>query len=124
LTAARRLAAVPEPRKPRRQRARILTPHESDVEAAIAAIDPDHVQCRDTGHTWTRHNARWIDADNCWEQTLKCRQCSTERVRYLSRYGSILAGRYEYAPGYTIKGIGRLSSSDRDGIRLRGVTGE
>jgi hypothetical protein len=37
VTAARRLAAVPAP-KPRRQRARILTPHEADVAAAIAEI--------------------------------------------------------------------------------------
>jgi hypothetical protein len=120
MTAARRLAAVPD-KKPRRQRARILTPHDAEVAEAIAAIDPDHVQCRDTGHTWSRHNARWIDADNCWEQTLKCRQCGSERVRWLSRSGAILSGRYEYTPGYTIKGVGRLSSSDRDGIRLRGV---
>jgi len=115
---------VPEPRKPRRQRGRVLTPHESDVEKAIAEIDPDHIQCRDTGHTWTRHNARWIAEDNRWEQTLKCRQCGTERVRDLSRTGAILDSRYIYAPGYTITGIGRLTSSDRDGIRLRGVMGE
>ena len=119
MTAARKLEAVPDARKRRK-----LSPHELDVETAIAAIDPDHIQCRDTGHTWSRHNARWITADNCWEQTLRCRQCGTERVRFLSRTGAILDSSYHYADGYTIKGLGRLTSSDRDGIRLRGVMGE
>jgi hypothetical protein len=116
MTAARKLEAVPDARKRRK-----LSPHELDVETAIAAIDPDHIQCRDT---WSRHNARWIAADNCWEQTLRCRQCGTERVRFLSRTGAILDSSYHYADGYTMpRGVGRLTSSDRDGIRLRGVMG-
>lgn len=120
MTAARKLAVVAPMRKPKRKPATV-TPHEAEVEKAIAAMSIDHIQCRDTGHSWRRHNAKWLTVDNCWEQTLICEHCSTERLRFLSARGAILESRYEYAPGYVVKGIGRLTSSDRDGIRLRGV---
>jgi hypothetical protein len=119
MTAARKLAAVPPVRK---RKPAAITPHEAEVERAIAELDPDHIQCRDTGHTWRRRNAKWITADNCWEQTLVCEHCETERMRYLSARGAILDSRYAYAAGYVMpRGVGRLSSSDRDGIRLRGL---
>lgn len=120
MTAARRLAAAPA-RKPR-SKPRAVTPHEAEVAEAIAGIADEFIQCRDTGHTWQRHNARWLDADNLWEQTLVCR-CGTRRIRYLNRIGAIIGGHYEYADGYTVKGVGRLTSEDRNGIRLRGVSG-
>jgi hypothetical protein len=122
LTAAK-LALLPEQRQPRRRKpAPVIDPHTAQVERAVASLELDFILCRDTGHEWTRFNARRIDADQVWEQTLRCKQCGTERHRTLSLRGAILESRYVYPTGYVMPaGIGRLSSSDRDSIRLRGV---
>jgi hypothetical protein len=42
-------------------------------------------------------------------------------VRYLSRTGHQLGGQYDYPEGYLVKGMGRLTGSDRDVIRLQSV---
>lgn len=119
VTAARQAAA--EPVKRRRKLAAVVDPHVAEVEKLIGDMDLDYILCRDTGHVWTRHNARKIEQDHCYEQTLRCKQCSTVRVRRLSLRGAILDSHYEYPDGYTVRGVGRLTSSDRDAIRLRGV---
>jgi hypothetical protein len=105
----------PQPAEP------VADPHELAVEKAVAAMDLDFIVCRDLGHPWRKHNARLIPRDNCYEQTFICPRCGTERVRFLSLSGAILDSHYQYAEGYEVKGIGRLTGSDRDRIRLRAV---
>lgn len=109
------------PRKRKPPVAPAPDPHELAVEKAVGAMDLDYIVCRDLGHPWRKHNARWIDRDKCYEQTFVCPRCGTERSRYLSRTGAILDSHYAYAEGYEVKGIGRLTGTDRDKIRLRAV---
>ena len=96
-------------------------PQEIDVEAAIGKMKIDHVQCRDFGHSWRPFSARWLPQENCYESQLRCARCSAIRTRWLSRTGTQLSGHYDYADGYLVKGLGRLTGSDRDHIRLASV---
>ena len=119
MTAARKLEAVPD--APRRWKRPPMGSHERLLEEAIEKMPPEFIECRDLGHSWRKRNARWIASDNCYEQTLQCARCSTERVRFLGRYGAILESHYGYAEGYTVKGIGRFTTSDRDAVRLASI---
>jgi uncharacterized C2H2 Zn-finger protein len=87
----------------------------------IASLDPDHIQCRDFGHSWTPYAARWIPKDREYESVLRCTRCQTLRTRRLSRTGQLIANHYGYSDGYLLRGIGRMTSSDRDTIRVASV---
>ena len=96
-------------------------PHLIEIQKAVAAMTLEHVQCRDFGHSWRPFHARWIPADNLYESQLRCSRCTTIRTRFLSRTGEQLSSGYDYAEGYTTKGLGRLSGSDRNVIRLQSI---
>jgi hypothetical protein len=62
-----------------------------------------------------------MPAFNQYESQLLCQRCDTVRTRFLSRSGANLSTNYDYAEGYTVKGLGRLSGEDRDVIRLQSI---
>ena len=84
-------------------------------------MDLTQVQCRDFGHSWRPYTARWISRYNQYESQQLCQRCSTIKTRFLSRTGEIVSSGYDYADGYLIKGLGRLTGHDRDEIRLASV---
>lgn len=92
-----------------------------DVRAAVRGMDLTHVQCRDFGHSWRPYTARWLSKFNQYQSQLVCARCSTIRTRFLSRSGEQLGGGYDYADGYLVKGLGRLTGHDRDEIRLASI---
>jgi hypothetical protein len=111
----------------KRRKAEALTdPHSLDVERAVSAIPQAYAMCRDYGHPWAPSNVEWLDAEQCYRVTLKCPRCSTLRTILRNRRGSQLESHYDYPDGYAIKGLGPLSGTDRDQIRLRsmGITPE
>lgn len=93
----------------------------SEIERAVKAMDLSFIQCRDFGHSWRPYSARWMPADNAYHSELICQRCKTVRARWLSRTGAQLSGNYDYPEGYLVKGMGRLTGSDRDVIRLQSV---
>ena len=102
-------------------RARAKQQPVSGVEQAIKHMDLAHIQCRDFGHSWRPYSARWMAKDNAYQSQLQCQRCKTLRVRWLSKTGAQLSGSYDYPEGYLVKGLGRLSGTDRDVIRLQSV---
>lgn len=89
---------------------------------ALDGMDPDHVACRDFNHSWKDFGAKWYPSLNYYEQILRCLRCGTQKFRYLSKTGHVLDQHYEYAPGYLMpQGMGRLSTEDRDSIRLASI---
>jgi CobQ-like glutamine amidotransferase family enzyme len=42
-------------------------------------------------------------------------------VRYIGRDGSLLGSRYDYADGYRVEGLGFLSGTDRNALRLKSL---
>lgn len=111
---AKRSASTATPTKPAHG-------HEVDLDAAISHMELEFIQCRDFGHSWRPYSARWVPRDNCYESQLRCARCKAIRTRWLSRTGSQIGGGYDYADGYLVKGIGRLSGTDRDKIRLASI---
>ena len=117
-TSAPTKAARREPKS----RARTTTPVVPvKVEDAVAHMQVEHLQCRDFGHSWRPYSARWLPTFNQYESQLLCARCKTIRTRFLSRTGGLMDSKYDYADGYTIKGLGRLTGTDRDVIRLQSI---
>jgi len=93
------------------------------VDEAVKHMAFEHIQCRDFGHSWRPYSARWMPTFNQYESQLMCARCKTIRTRFMSRTGALLDSKYDYADGYTVKGLGRLSGVDRDVIRLQSILG-
>jgi len=98
-----------------------VTKADRDLDAAIAHMDVTHVHCRDYGHAWRPHTVSVLAKRAGYEQALRCGRCATIRRRVLDRYGSQVTTAYDYADGYLVNGLGRLTGSDRDHIRLASV---
>lgn len=94
---------------------------QTPLEHQIYGMAVEHVQCRDFGHSWRPFSARWLPSYNYFEQILRCQRCTTTRTRHLGSRGQQLDSSYDYVEGYTVKGMGRLSGTDRDVIRLASV---
>ena len=90
----------------------------TDAFTYAADLPDNYLACRDYGHQWLPYTASWSGELLCWEQTLRCGRCTTTRVRRLARTGAILGGHYAYPDGYLHEHGGRLSTADRDLLRL------
>jgi hypothetical protein len=95
--------------------------HLFDLDDALGKMNIDYLQCRDFGHSWKPHTARWIESQGHYESQLRCTRCGTLRTRLLSRTGAQVQGQYLYSEGYLVKGMGRLTGGDRDKVRLRSI---
>lgn len=93
----------------------------SEVEKHVADMAIEHIQCRDFGHSWRPFSAQINGKLNIIVEQLRCARCTTLRVRHLGMRGQLLDSKYDYVEGYTVKGMGRLTGSDRDVIRLASV---
>ena len=94
---------------------------EFDLEHALDQMPDQYLACRDYGHSWISHDARYVRKERIWLQSLICQRCETVRHRELGQRGPLLGNGYDYAPGYLMPGAGRLTGSDRDGVRLRSL---
>jgi hypothetical protein len=122
--AATRTAATATKNKRTRgsaERQPIQDVHAADLEKAVQSMKVEYVQCRDFGHSWRPYHAKWWPKENAYESQLRCARCSCVRTRWLSRTGSQIGGAYDYPAGYQMKGLGRLSGTDRDVIRLQSI---
>lgn len=81
---------------------------------------PDsYILCRDMGHTWRPFRAVYNSEYNCYDRTLRCGRCKTERSQSISTDGLILSGTYDYPDGYQAPaGTGRIDGNGRGALRL------
>jgi hypothetical protein len=93
----------------------------SEIERAVKGMSLAFIQCRDYGHSWRPYSARWVPQDNAYVSELQCQRCKSVRQRFLTRTGAMAGGHYEYPDGYLVKGMGRLTGTDRDIVRLQSV---
>lgn len=93
----------------------------SAAQDAIMEMTDDHLLCRDFGHSWRPYQVDRIAQRKQWQETLLCQRCHTVRRRLLDFRGGMLANGYTYPEGYLVQGVGRLTGSDRDGLRLAGL---
>ena len=96
-------------------------PANETLDAAIETMPDTFLQCRDFGHSWRPHTARALAKRKGYEQTLRCARCLTERRRWIDSRGEIISSGYEYAEGYLVAGLGRLTGVDRGHVRVASV---
>lgn len=107
---------------PRKRRTRKQTQTQRpDITTWARELRTDFLQCRDFGHSWRPHTARWDNEAHAYRTQLRCSRCRTIRVRWIGRTGQQLGASYDYADGYMVKGVGRLTGTDRDALRLASV---
>ena len=85
-------------------------------------LPDDHLLCRGLlGHQFEPYDVHVTRRDI--QLSLQCRNCSTIRHQTLTKQGFLIPGqsRYEYPPGYTRKGQGRLTIDDRAEYRIASV---
>lgn len=106
-------------------------PPAPDVSSWAADLPSRFLECRDLGHNWRPLSAYLAELAlsdterlTVYEQTMRCSRCRTERFRRLgAATGTILGNGYAYPDGYlSPPNTGRLTSSDRDGLRLEALT--
>jgi hypothetical protein len=88
------------------------------VSTALGDMSDSHLLCRDFGHAWRPYTAHWIPQRQQYQEGLRCTRCKTVRLRLISDSGELLANRYVYADGYLVHGVGRLTGTDRDALRV------
>ncbi|GAA4907974.1 hypothetical protein [Streptomonospora salina] len=74
------------------------------------------LECRDVGHIWKDWTVARLR--HGFEQTMRCSQCGTERVRFIDPEGYIDSSHYRYPDGYLVHGLGRLTVDHRAALRL------
>jgi hypothetical protein len=92
-----------------------------DVEGAISGMPSTFIQCRDFNHSWRPHTARWNADLRCYEVELKCSRCKSYRSRRIGQSGEVLGSNYAYTDGYLIKGMGRITGTERNALRLESI---
>lgn len=113
MTAAK-AGAIPRHRP--RGRLRAVPSPQDRLTQAIAGMEPEHLHCRDFGHGWQPWTARRVPGG--YESVLRCARCLTVRVRKIGMRGQVLSTSYDYPDGYQVKGLGQLTGTDRDKVRL------
>jgi len=94
----------------------------SEVERFAATLKTAHLECRELGHIWKPYTARFVPDQKCYERTLRCSRCLSERQELLDAWGGKLSNHYRYSDGYQHKGRGRIMGEGRDVLRLESVT--
>ena len=95
-------------------------PEDPDLSHRIHQLPDAYLGCRDYGHNWRPSTARRL-RDSTYEAVVTCERCAARRVRLLSARGAVLSNHYEYPEQYLIPGMGRLTGTDRDSLRLESV---
>jgi hypothetical protein len=96
----------------------------SSFDDALSNMNETHLHCRDYGHSWRPHTARFLRREQVYEQTLRCTRCRTARRRTISADGDIVGSSYDYAEHYLVKGVGRLTGHERAALRLASVNAD
>lgn len=92
-----------------------------EVAAFAANLPEEFLQCREMGHNWRPHSAKWVPQYHVYERSMRCSRCATERHQVLSDVGHVLSGGYHYPEGYAHKGFGRITGDGRDRLRLESI---
>src|SRR5882762_6238290 len=92
-----------------------------DVDKLVHEMSTEFLQCRDFNHSWRPFTAEWVSEEKSFRVQLKCQRCKAKRVRYIGQSGGLISSHYDYPDGYLIKGLGPLSGTDRDYLRLQSV---
>lgn len=91
-----------------------------DVAEFAESLPERFLYCREMGHNWRPFSAGRFK-DGGFERILRCTRCRTRRIQEINSRGVVLVNRYEYADGYSSKGIGRIVGEGRGVLRLESI---
>jgi hypothetical protein len=106
----------------RTRRLRVAEAEPSEVEQWAHHLKQSWLLCRELGHTWKPHTARYVPEQRAYERTLRCARCTTERRQVLDGSGHVVSSQYAHPDGYLHKGLGRVTGEGRDALRLESLT--
>lgn len=95
--------------------------HPDDVRDWAEGLKESYLQCRELGHNWRPHTARWSSEFEGFERRLRCTRCRTVREQVLSAHGAVVTNQYLYPDGYQTHGMGRVVGDGRDALRLESI---
>jgi hypothetical protein len=92
-------------------------------EVAVRTLSPAALRCRDLGHHWSPHTARWSGSDAAYVQTHRCDLCGAERDRLVRRDGTLASGsRYRYPAAYLAVGVSLATREGHAAVRRATMT--
>lgn len=95
---------------------------EDTLEAAQDWTDA-FLECRTYGHPWKGQSASYTKDRTAIATTELCRSCESERHSLLdARTGWVMSSHIDYADGYLLKGLGRITGDAKGAVRLTMVT--
>lgn len=94
----------------------------SEVEQWAHTLKQNWLLCRELGHNWKPHTARFVTEYRAYERILKCPRCTAERHEVLDSTGSKVSSHLIYPKGYLHQGLGRIVGQSRDTVRLESLT--
>jgi hypothetical protein len=107
---------------PRRKRRLVADEAEpSEVEQWAHTLKQSWLLCRELGHNWRPHTARFVPEQRAYERSLRCTRCTCERRQLLDGSGHIVSSQYVHPEGYLHKGLGRIIGEGRDALRLESL---
>ncbi len=95
-------------------------PPSMNLRQVVDDMSTDFVQCRDWGHSWEPYTARPAE-HGCFASVLRCKRCKNVRTRIIGPRGQVISSGYDYPDGYLVQGMGRLTGTDRDMLRLSSI---
>jgi hypothetical protein len=93
------------------------------AETFAAGLSPKVLHCRELGHNWRPHVARWEADSRTFYRELRCSNCRTIRRQVLDSHGHPRSNSYAYPDGYQAKNVERGTYS-RDVFRLEALMRE
>jgi hypothetical protein len=94
----------------------------NEVEQWAHTLKQSFLLCRELGHNWRPHTARYVPEQRAYERSLRCTRCYCERRQVLNGNGGIVSSSYVHPEGYLHKGLGRIVGEGRDTLRLESLT--
>lgn len=89
-----------------------------EVAKAAKQLSVEFVSCRAYGHNWRLARATKVTHGHI-EVWIDCPRCKTNRRELISRTGEVLSRSRDYAEGYLLHGLGRIT--DRSAFRRESV---
>lgn len=91
------------------------------AHAFAEGLPDEYLACRNLGHSWRPHRAEWRTDERAYYVSYLCQRCTTEKIQWVDRRGSIVSSHYQYAVDYQNKNHGRLTGEGRAELRLEQV---
>ncbi|MFF4777552.1 hypothetical protein ACFY05_32315 [Microtetraspora fusca] len=100
------------------------TPQAADLDEVskfAASLDTEALLCRTWSHSWDPLRSTVRRSEGQFHWSTQCGRCGTSRTRVLGIDGTLISNSYDYADGYRMEGLGRVSAAGRASMRVESL---